>query len=169
MMHCARAQRLISLDIDQRLSARDVVRLQVHVGACPDCAALARQMRTTVAELRVLTGPVSDDRFIRGLNARLSDGNALGTTKMTRPQIGRGRWHIVGACTVCAAIALVLAAHLNLDMSARSRDAEVSRTLTAARAHALTYAATSPLEDVAAANLAAHYAADRSAEKPGYE
>ncbi len=61
-MHCADVTELVTDFVEGRMSVRDRLRFQIHLGACGHCRAYLAQMRATVQTLgRVVPAPMPAD------------------------------------------------------------------------------------------------------------
>ena len=60
MCDCERALELISLDLDGALTPQERQELEAHLSACPDCAALARELGELHQSMRSLEEDVPE-------------------------------------------------------------------------------------------------------------
>jgi hypothetical protein len=173
---CLQAQSLLSDYVDNTLSARQVLDVEKHLTDCPDCAALAREMRTTVSLLRSSARFDTDNDFMAKLHARL-DGlepeaahprltlatardwfaSVRGSLRARRvPALSLG----VAATAIIAFIVLPHTPASNTDLTNPLRPGTGSPSPIAADTlrRNVALAASNPFEDPAAANLAAHAA-----------
>ena len=155
-MKCSLAQKMISLELDDRLSARDVVRLRHHVQSCPACSAFACDMRRLVAAASELTEKADADAFLLGVHRRMGAAGMGGVARRSyraRPMRGwslSGAMAVAGCCLVLAGVLVVRNRRVE-----HARRAAVEHAFSMAVSDDLTVAVGGPLDDIAAASLAA--------------
>jgi hypothetical protein len=65
--------------VEDALSARERLDLELHMVVCEGCGAVARQMRVTVAVLRGLPPEAAPDELVAAVLARLPSGRGAVT------------------------------------------------------------------------------------------
>ena len=68
---CGKVQAFLSDYVDNALSARDVWEVEKHLAACPECAAQAHELQTTVHLLHTMERHDTGTDFMAQLHARL--------------------------------------------------------------------------------------------------
>ena len=71
-MRCSKAKRLISDYIDGTLKTKKQLRLESHLGVCPECKLLLTDFRALVNEAKELERPLPSDKAWAGILARLN-------------------------------------------------------------------------------------------------
>lgn len=169
-MNCKQTQPLLSEFIDNSLSARDTFEVDRHLGQCRECEFALHEMRRTVQLLQSAPRYEVGAEFMERLNARLMQVRptaprwlwAQNLQQIFRPRM-LPAW---GALSAMACLVIVLAnmPHIPSAPVPGSMDAAVVRAepiaVQDARTQNVTLAASDPLQDISAANLAAHSGAD---------
>jgi anti-sigma factor RsiW len=147
---------MISLELDDRLSARDVLRLRQHVQSCPACSAFASDLRRLVAATSELGEKGDADAFLLGVHRRLRATEMRASARRSQWVWPRRAWGLSGAIAV-AASCLVLTGTLVVrsQRAEKARQAAAERVFTMAMSDDLTVAVGGPLDDIASASLAA--------------
>ncbi len=154
-MKCTTAQQLISLEMDDRLSARDLVKLREHVQGCAACSAFAYDLRGLAAASSELRETLDAENFLLSVNPRIETGagrQSLLERLRYAPRSLRMAGLAIGAACCVALIIGVRVQGIRRDRIERATVAETLRTV-ASQDIALSFGG--PLDDLAVANLAA--------------
>ena len=152
-MKCAAAQRLISLQFDDRLSARDALRLRAHLNECAACSAFAHDLRRLAEASASLSETANAESFLLEVNRRIEAGPRRRMPVKCAPG---ALWfaRLAGgvALTVCCAV-FVMGMHFQRVRQAHSQKVAVE-ALQIAASQDIAMSFGEPFEDLAAANLA---------------
>ncbi|MCC6728072.1 MAG: zf-HC2 domain-containing protein [Chthonomonadales bacterium] len=160
-MRCSEAGPLLSGHIDDTLTARQALELGKHLAECNGCARLSHELRRTVALAAAAPRAAAPDGFVDAVHARIARRRRTPTPVVW----ATATWAWVSwrrGPVMATALALTLAVAL---LSTGQGPPDVERApephaVQAARSQSVALAAADPLEDIAAANLAAQPAAD---------
>ncbi len=155
-MKCNVARRLISLEVDDNLSAHDVIRLRAHLTECSECSAFAHDMRRLVSASSELQETCSREAFLLGVSRRIEASSSTPQRLMDRLWYVRRSLRLAGMLAGAACcIGIVVVVHVlgaRRDAVQQVAAAEALQTV-ASQDIALSFGG--PLDDLAAANLAA--------------
>jgi len=163
MMDCSRILPLLSGHIDNTLSPREALEVERHLAECHACAAVLNDLRKSVAVTRAAPRLLAPDGFLEALERRLQQEEAPSRRPVAQllGWLSPRRAPIWGAAA--AAIALVALTYRGGPPSAPGSlpvpPPEVASVRLASEQH-VALSAASPLEDLSAANLSAHFGAD---------
>lgn len=163
-MDCDRVTKLLSEHVDGKLSARLTIEIEQHIEQCHACAALANDLRKTVHVLGNMPRLELLSNFDDALAARLAKvtpatrrhaclTDLVATLRIRRIPI------LASAGALCAttAIALLTVPPYRAPMPPAPMETMAAQPVAqAVQNQHMALTATDPLEDVAAANLAAY-------------
>jgi anti-sigma factor RsiW len=173
-MNCRKIEPMLSEYMNNNLSARETLTVDRHLSECNACARLLNEMRQTVSLLASAPRREVSEDFMANLQARLAQTPAPTPRRVWRDNlraIFRPRalpaWGMAAAA--CALLVFMLIPrHVMTPTSAPTVTAVQSADLIAqtAKNQHVALTASSPLDDLAAANLAAS-SADLESEPAG--
>ena len=174
-MKCDRAQQLISLELDDQISAGETVLLRQHVEGCPECSAFRHDLRRIVAASRQLQNDRAPDGFALAVNRRIVAAGQADATRhwlplgdlvrrLAPPPTGR---LLLSLAVACAGLILIFAGVRHY-RSAGDASTEIVRFVDAAASEEIVLAANNPLDDISMIRLAGAAGADTDEfhEKP---
>jgi len=172
-MKCQNAQPMISDYIDNALSARETLDLDKHLASCHECTRTLNEMRRTVVAMASTPQLQVSEDFMAKLQSRLADVERAprrkawfaGFADMFRPRL-LPVWGTAGAC--CALFAFMLISSKPVNRTIAPPD-NPRVAIQDAKTQNVVLAASNPLEDLSAANLAAHPASDMTSENETIE
>lgn len=154
-MTCKRARQLVSMELDDQLSAREIVLLRRHLAECSDCSAFGNDLRRMVAASRELHRETAPDGFLLAVNRRILAAGE-GDAKTPRSRMHSPLPWIAPLLTTRQArlIAVAIASLALVVMGVQYRRslavdrAEAARLMDAATSEEIALAAYSPLDDI---------------------
>jgi anti-sigma factor RsiW len=166
-MNCKQVEPLLSEYLDNTLSARDTWEVDRHLTVCPECQKTLNELRQTVSLLVQTPRFELSEDFTMKLQARLekleprpSRSCWLNTLKeIFRPRV-LPAW---GAATVACGLLIVFILIQKPVMQEPGQPALPSSEITEvqqAKTQNIALSASNPLDDLSAANLAAHSSMD---------
>lgn len=153
-MNCGRARQLASLEVDEQLSAGDLVSLREHLAACSACSAFHRDVKVIRDGARALSSMPAPDDFLLGVNRKLVEARLVANPRRRAifgPAIVARSWKLAVVAAAAAMLAM-LATHTY--RTAPADTAAASFMIETAASQDLTLTTASPLDDISVARLA---------------
>lgn len=171
MLNCKKITPLLSVFIDDRLSARDTFEVDRHLNECRECAKTYDLMKRTVEIVSSAPRFDAPDDFAVRLQARLETIQPAPARNvwlqelgdLFRPRLLPAWGAAVGACALTLVMIYTFQPPVKTAF-VKSPSGTDTVVVQQARVQNVALAASSPLEDVSVANLAAHSAADTEGE-----
>ncbi|MBM3494469.1 MAG: zf-HC2 domain-containing protein [Armatimonadetes bacterium] len=155
-MRCERMRELISLELDDQVSAKDLVALRRHLQECRACSVFAHDLRRVVGGTSALGADAAPVGFEAAVDRRLSDSRASSRHPMGAWMRSPRLLRPAGAfAAIVGAIAAVAGLQIHGVRVERERLSSVEVAVSTAGAQDMVLYAGSPLEDIAVMNLAA--------------
>lgn len=158
-MNCTKAQSLLSEYMDSALSARNTWEVEKHLSECHACKRLLKEMRQAVALLADAPRFEVSNEFMERLQTRLANlqpGPRRRPWLSGLPSLFRPRaLSIWGAAATACVLAFLLLIPQRREPPALPSDRTEASLLQTAKIQNAALSASNPLEDLAAAHLAA--------------